>query len=160
MRKYWLFFLAVPLLVSCEFFMSKEKKTQQLVNEELLSINWNDVDSYPLFEACDENAQKSVQLACFQELMVKHMVDTLEGLQYVVSNELVDTVNVDLKIDEHGFITVLQMENSPTINQMLPNFNEEVTKRLNDLTTVAPALKRGIPVGIKFRLPIVLNTEN
>ena len=160
MRKFWLFFVVVPLSVSCEFFMSKEKRTQQLVNEELLSIDWNDVDQYPLFEECDETAPKKEQLACFQELMMQHMVDTLEGLNYVVSNELNDTVNVDLQIDEHGFITVLQMENSSSVNQMIPNFNEEVTQRLNDLTTVAPAIKRGIPVGMKFRLPIVLNTEN
>src|SRR5690606_40510153 len=46
------------LLVSCELFMTKEERARNLVNEELLSIDWNDVDQYPLVEVCDETAVK------------------------------------------------------------------------------------------------------
>ena len=92
--------------------------------------------------------------------MIRHMADTLEGLEYQVSEDLQDTVRVDLLIDEHGFMTVLRVQGTDTVDQMIPGFNDEITERLNDLTTVKPAIKRGVPVSIKFRLPIVLNTEN
>ena len=155
-----LLMVGLLLFVSCELFTSREKHTDQLINEELMAIDWNDVDQYPLFEECDELAEKSVQLQCFQEHMIRHMADTLEGLEYQISEDLHDTVKVDLLIDEHGFMTVLRVQNSNAVDQVLPDFNDEITKRLNDLTTVKPAIKRSVPVSIKFRLPIVLNTEN
>ncbi|AKA35353.1 hypothetical protein [Flagellimonas lutaonensis] len=148
------------LFVSCELFTSRQKHTDRLINEELMAIDWNDVDQYPLFEECDELAEKPLQLQCFREHMIRHMADTLEGLEYQVSEDLQDTVRVDLLIDEHGFITVLRVQGTDTVDQMIPGFNDEITERLNDLTTVKPAIKRGVPVSIKFRLPIVLNTEN
>ncbi|WP_343487351.1 hypothetical protein [Allomuricauda sp. d1] len=131
-----------------------------MVNDELLAIDWNDVDQYPLFETCDESAAKDQQLTCFQEQMYTNMVTTLEGLQYTVPQELNDTVNIDLLIDEHGFITVIDVHDSGVVDELIPEFSQEVTQRLNDVTTVAPALKRGIPVSMKFRLPIILNTAN
>ncbi len=160
MRRFWLFLLLMGVLQACEYFQSKEEKTRQLVNDELLGINWNDVDQYPLFDNCDETSEKPAQLRCFQEEMMRHMVDTLQGLEYQVSQDLNDTIKVDLLIDEHGFIRVTNIQDNHRVQETLPNFNEEVTRRLNDLTTVAPALKRGMPVSMKFRLPIVLNTEN
>jgi len=159
MRK-WLFGPMLLLLVSCEYFLSQEERTHRLVKEELSSIDWNDVDQYPLFDECDETASKNVQRACFKEIMLQRFSDTLSSLQLSLDNDLHDTIRVDFLIDEHGFITILEIQEKQDLEILLPGFKEEVGKRLNDLTTVAPAIKRGIPVSIKFRLPIILNTSN
>ncbi|WP_298929820.1 hypothetical protein [uncultured Allomuricauda sp.] len=158
MRKF-LLISCLGLLASCELFMSKEDKTQKMVNEELLSIDWNDVDQYPLFEDCDETATKQAQRECFQSVMLNHFSKALEGLQFQVDKDLNDTMYIDFSIDEHGFISVLNVEENTAILNEISDFNAKISDRLNDLTTVAPALKRGIPVGLKFRLPIVLNTN-
>ena len=34
-------------LVSCEWFVSRESKTRELVEQEMSSINWNEVDQFP-----------------------------------------------------------------------------------------------------------------
>ncbi|WP_298793892.1 hypothetical protein [uncultured Allomuricauda sp.] len=146
------------LFTSCELFKSKEEQTKNRVNEELLAIDWNDVDQYPLFEGCDETAPKEIQRDCFQNEMLKIASDTLDSLSFEVDNDLEDTLYIDFEVDEHGFISILEMEEKQSVLNEIADFNEQITERLNNLT-VAPALKRGIPVGLRFRLPLVLNTQ-
>ncbi|WP_420321430.1 hypothetical protein [Flagellimonas sp.] len=146
------------LLMSCELFTSKEEQTKNRVNQELLTIDWNDVDQYPLFEGCDETAPKEIQRDCFQTKMLQIASDTLESLNFEVQNDLEDTLYIDFKVDEHGFISILEMEEKQSILDEIADFNQQITERLRDLT-VAPALKRGIPVSLRFRIPLVLNTN-
>ena len=153
----WIFFLG--LLSACELFVSKEEATQKLVEEELLQINWDDVDQYPLFDACREDLSKPEQRACFEDTMITQLGKALEGLEFEVDNDLNDTVFIDFLIDEDGFITIQNVEEKASVLNEIENFNSEMTRRLNDFTTVAPAIKRGIPVSVRFRLPIVLNTQ-
>ncbi|GMN11535.1 hypothetical protein MTsPCn9_25870 [Croceitalea sp. MTPC9] len=159
MRKF-LFFFFLLSLVSCEYFRSQEKQTEQIVNDELLAIDWNDVDQYPLFENCDENATKEAQRNCFQVTMLSYFATAFDDLEFEVEKDINDTLHIDFLIDEHGFMTVLEIQEKDNVNKVLPQLKEEFSKRLNDLTTVAPALKRSTPVSVKFRLPIVLNTTN
>ncbi|WP_108425009.1 MULTISPECIES: hypothetical protein [Flagellimonas] len=159
MQKYVLWIIFMGLFVSCELFESKEDKTQKLVNEELMAIDWNDVDQYPLFDSCDETATKEAQRECFQNVMADYFSEALAGLQFQVDSDLNDTVYIDFMIDEHGFISVINVEEKTAVLNEISDFNTKISERLNDLTTVAPALKRGNPVGLRFRLPLVLNTH-
>ncbi len=58
------------LFTSCDWFTSNEEKTQELVNEEMRNINFNEVDRYPLFDNCDEMLGKEEQLDCFQNTLL------------------------------------------------------------------------------------------
>ena len=158
MRKMYLL-CCFGLLVSCELFISKEEKAQQLVNEELLSIDWNDVDQYPLFDVCDETAVKEAQRECFQNVMADYLSEVLADLEFQVEQDINDTVYIDFLIDEHGFIAVLELDTKNLPIEGVEDFDEKITQRLNHLTTVAPALKRGNPVSLRFRLPLLLNTN-
>ncbi|WP_420602962.1 hypothetical protein [Flagellimonas sp.] len=146
------------LFTSCELFTSKEEQTKKKVDEELLAIDWNDVDQYPLFDGCDETVSKQIQRECFQNKMLQIAADTLDSLSFEVENDLEDTLYIDFKVDEHGFISILEIEEKQTILNEIADFNEQISERLVDLT-VAPALKRGMPVSLRFRLPLVLNTR-
>ena len=159
MRKAWLISVLCFLLFSCEYFASRETKTQQLVNDELLAIDWNKVDAYPLFENCDETVSKPEQRACFESTMLQHFSNALADLEYSVQNDLNQQLHIDFLVDEHGFITISQVEENSAIAAAIPGFYNEINTRLNNLTTVKPAHKRGVPVSVKFRLPIVLNTD-
>ena len=159
MQKLLFLFFLFGLFVSCELFESKEEKTQKLVNEELLAIDWNDVDQYPHFDSCDETATKQAQRECFQRVMLDSFSNALDSLEFQVNHDLNDTVYIDFVIDEHGFISVLNVEEKTSVLNEITDFNTKVTELLNDLTTVAPALKRGNPVSLRFRLPLILNTH-
>lgn len=155
-------FLAILLLCacfSCDLFESKEKKTQKLVNQEMQTIDWNDVDNYPLFENCDESTSKTSQRECFETELLSHFSATLQEFEFVIEPGMDTTVFVDFLIDHEGKITVVQIEKDNDINEVMPEFDGIVSQSLRNLPPLAPALKRGIPVSAKFRIPIVLNSK-
>lgn len=159
MRRFW-FVPLILILSSCNYLLSKEERTQQLVSQELMAIDWNDVDQYPLFEECDEIALKRVQRDCFETEMLRRFSTAFNDTVFMVEQSINDTLKVDFVVDEDGFVTIMNIKENGDLEQLIPGFQSEVSRRLNDLTTVAPALKRGIPVSIKFRLPIIVDTEN
>lgn len=147
------------LVVSCDFFLSEEQRTERAVDQKLGAIDWDSVDQYPLFDECNEMAEKAGQLQCFQQQMLRRVEKAFEGANFKVEQMVADTLYVDLRISENGFVTILAMGENSLLNEAMPNLREEVSERLNDLTTVAPALKRGVPVSIRVRLPLVIDTE-
>lgn len=147
------------LLTSCDWFVSKEAKTQELVNQEMLEIDWSDVDNYPLFENCDETLSKTRQRECFEEALLAHCAKTMGEFEYVFSQGTDATVQVDFLVDQKGRISVLKIEKDPSIDAQMPEFDQIINESLKNMPPLAPALKRGIPVKAKFRIPIVFNTK-
>ncbi|MEJ1223156.1 hypothetical protein [Sediminicola sp. 1XM1-17] len=158
MRKYGFLWL-LCILTSCDWFPSKEVRTQRLVDQEMQTIDWNGVDQYPLFDNCDEVASLASQKACFENTLLGHFSATLNEFEYELEGDVHDTVFIDFKIDKMGAISLLQMNKNARIEDQIPEFEIIITRSLMTLPPVAPALKRGIPVGAKFRIPIVLNTK-
>lgn len=147
------------LMTSCDLFVSKDKKTQELVNKELLEIDWNDVDSYPLFETCDENTTKTAQRECFENELLKHFAKTLNEFEFILERDIDPTVIVDFLVDKNGRITIVDIEKDSTINKQMPEFDGIIRQSLKRLPPLAPAIKRAVPVKAKFRIPIVLKSN-
>ncbi|MDE3742634.1 hypothetical protein [Maribacter polysaccharolyticus] len=154
--------LAILLLcscLSCGFFESKEAKTQKLINREMRAIDWNDVDNYPLFENCDESTSKASQKACFERELLGYFSATLREFEFVIDPGTDTTVYVDFLIDQEGRIGVVNIQKDRKIEQTMPEFDRIISQSLSNLPSLAPALKRGIPVRAKFRIPIVLHAN-
>lgn len=157
--KRFLPFLVVILLNSCSFFDSKEKRTQQLINEELRQIDWNSIDSYPFFYTCDEAAPKPQQKICFEETLSAHFLETLNDFEFTLTDKESMTVRVIFVIDTVGRINVVDIEKDASVLKQMPEFDGVVTQSLKNLPKLAPALKRGIPVRTKFSIPVQLQTN-
>ncbi len=155
MRKVWVIGLLCAF-VSCDFFESQDKKARELVNQEMRNIDWNEVDIYPLFESCDETLPKQDQKACFENELVSHFAATLKEFEYILDADISPTVYVDFVVDGTGKITVLDIEKDNKIDLQMPEFDGIIIQSLKGLPEISPALKRGIPVRTKFRIPIVL----
>ncbi|MGI9547283.1 MAG: hypothetical protein ACR2MM_08610 [Flavobacteriaceae bacterium] len=149
----------VLILCSCNWLTPKEEKTRKLVQEELRSINWNDVDQYPLFQSCGESISKEEQRICFENELLNHFSRTLEDFEFVLSEDVEDTIYVDFLVERDGSITVLDIEDHMTVQNQIPEFDAVITQSLKSLPQIEPALKRGIPVNAKFRIPLELNTN-
>lgn len=147
------------LLVSCEWFSSRESNTQKLVDRELKGIDWNDVDQYPLFEECDEVEAKTAQRECFEKTLLMHLTLTLHDFEFVLNKDFEDTIYVDFLVDKEGSLSVIEIEENAAVREQIPEFNGIITQSLRSLPRLEPALKRGIPVNTKFRIPLVLNTK-
>ena len=146
-------------MTSCDWFDSKEARTQKLVEEELQEIDWNDVDQYPLFNDCDETAGKAEQRECFQNTLLLHFSMALQDFEFVANSDMDDSIYVDFLVDREGAIAILDIGNTGEIKEQLPDFDTIITQSLKSLPKIDPALKRGIPVNVKLRIPIVLNTN-
>ncbi len=146
-------------MASCNWFASREAKTQKLVEAELQSIDWNDVDQYPLFDDCDETVTKIIQRECFENTLLLHFSMTLQDFEFVLDKDVDDSIYVDFLVNKEGSVTVLDIEQNSAVQEQIPEFNGIITQSLKSLPRVEPALKRGIPVDAKFRIPIVLNTN-
>ncbi|MGB5431023.1 energy transducer TonB [Eudoraea sp.] len=134
-------------------------KTQQLADKELQAINWNDVDQYPLFDVCDEAVSKSAQRECFENTLLLHFSKTLEEFEFILDNDVEERVYVDFIVNKDGKVAVLNIEKNRIIQEQIPEFDGIISRSLKSLPPVEPALKRGIPVNTKCRIPIVLNSE-
>ena len=158
MRK---FFTVLVLcgFTSCHLFESNEEKTQKLVTQELYHIDWSDVDYYPLFGDCDETASKAQQKTCFEEKLVFHLSVDLQEFQLVSETKIKDVVFLDFSIESDGSISILNIDNKEILGNQMADFDSVVTKSLSSLPRIEPALKRGIPVRAKFRIPIFLNSK-
>ncbi|TMM58373.1 hypothetical protein FEE95_02780 [Maribacter algarum] len=144
---------------SCSLFESTEKKTQKLVEKELLEIDWTDVDDYPLFSDCDELLSKEIQKQCFEEKLLLHLSADLQEFQLTSETEIKDVVFLDFRIENDGAITIINIENKEIFGSQMEKFEDKVAKSLKSLPRIEPALKRGIPVSAKFRIPIFLNSK-
>lgn len=154
--------LGMCLLVlcsACQGPLSAKARTQQLVQQELQAIDWNAVDQYPLFENCDETLPKEELRHCFENTLLDHFSKTLGQFEYKLSTQVVDTLYLDFLIDNKGQIQMLDLEKNWAIMEELPEFEGIIARSLKDLPPLEPALKRGIPVTAKFRIPIIINNK-
>ena len=158
MRYLTLFFI-LCLLTACNWSASREKKTQELVNKQIQSIDWEDVDKYPLFLNCDETLSKQEQKKCFMQTLLRHFSTTLEAADFELQEDVKDTIFVDFVMEDTGTITLKNILNDDEVSRQLPDFGHQIEKSLNNLPKIEPALKRGIPVSAKFRIPIVLTSQ-
>jgi len=152
-------FILLCLLTSCDFFTSKEEKTAELVNKELHEIDWSQVDNYPLFENCDETVSKELQRECFEQELLSHCGKTLQEFEFKFDSLVNPKVVVDFVVDQDGRINVLKIEKDAAIDVQMPEFEQIITQGLKSIAPLAPALKRGIPVNAKFRIPILLQSN-
>lgn len=155
------FLLILVLLgfTSCNLFESKEEKTQKLVAEKLLQIDWSDVDDYPLFSDCDETVSKALQKKCFEEKLLLHLSVGLKEFHMTSETEINDVVFLDFSVEKDGNVSIDTIENKVIFGDQMEKFENQIAKSLKTLPHIEPALKQGIPVNAKFRIPIFLNSK-
>ena len=150
------------LSISCEFDFQIDKKitVDEFINEELKSLNWNDVDQYPVFENCLEINNVKNKNNCFVETITSSFRENLKTNNLVLNRTLIDTVRMVLKVDKIGKISIENM----TISDQNNKYKEVITKSfentVSSLPKLYPAIKRGQEVDVIFNLPIIISTEN
>ena len=157
MRQIMFLFLMISL-ASCGLFQSKEDQIAKNVTAALKGVDWNDIDSYPLFDECEPSAPKIELRECFATQLHKRLQVIIHEKVYKVDAPINDTLLVSIMVDEDGFIFVQQISENKHIEALIPGFSEDVRTKFRD-STVIPAHKGGTDVKIRLNLPIILNTQ-
>jgi putative sterol carrier protein len=149
-------FILLLCLYSCDYFDKKKVNTQDIVNEELQTFNWNDVDEYPSFKTCESLSSKQESKQCFETTLITHITNKLSDEIIVVTENVEDTVVIKFHISETGNLSVLNIKNKETTKEQIPNLDSLLHKSLDSLPRIFPAIKRGQQVKTEFTLPIVI----
>lgn len=157
--KFLKIFILIVCLSSCDYFDKKKVNSQDIVNEELQTFNWNDVDEYPSFKSCESSNSKQESKQCFETTLITHITNKLSDEIIVVTENVEDTVVIKFHISETGMLSVLDIKNKETTAAQIPNLDSLLLKSLDSLPTIFPAIKRGQQVKTEFTLPIVIQVN-
>lgn len=155
------FAIAIILLFNTCDFISPKATSLQNRNIDIAAIDFTTVDDYPLFLACKDLDDKSLQFDCFG----KQIINNLKQLVHLKSNQIPatfsDTVTVDLLVGQDYRIKISRIQSSVAVQKFLPNLDSILTTSVSMLPSVMqPAIKNGIPVKSQFQLPVILTAVN
>jgi len=145
--------------ISCDFISPKRTT---LRNNEMMNaaIDYNEVDVYPLFMDCNNCDSSEKQNLCFEMELIRRLQKITDKNNLGVSQQIRDTVMVDILVDTKGKISISQIHKNENVMELLPELDSLLYRSIAELpAAVQPSLKRGIPVNSMFRLPIVVSAK-
>lgn len=153
------FLLLLLLLCSCEYFNTKKTSPEAILNEELKTFNWNDVDEYPSFSSCDSLTLKQDKESCFQQVLTTHISEFLKNEIIVVSKDISDTIVLNFQVSETGNLKLLRSKIDTATIKEIPEIKTLLAKSLDSLPKIFPAIKRGQQVKTEFKLPVIIKVN-
>jgi hypothetical protein len=157
--KHLCLFFGFLLLVSCNYFDVKKTTSDAILNEELKTFNWSEVDDYPSFASCNDDVSKDEKKRCFQNTLTAIITNKIQRDTIVVSQDIDDTIYIKFQISEKGALTLLEARVDSVIGHEIPNIHEILVNSLDSLPEIYPAIKRGQQVKTAFTLPVIIQVN-
>ncbi len=145
------------VLTSCNYFEKKKVYTEDILEEELQTFNWNDVDEYPTFASCDTTLGKEKKRLCFENTLLNILNTNLSRQNIVVSNDVNDTIVLKMTIDNHGNFNIDDLKISEFTKAQIPEIDSLLIHSFDSLPKIHPAIKRSQQVTTQFSLPVVVS---
>jgi len=159
MKKIASVFVITGLLTSCQYFKAERISQETYLEEEVESINWREVDRYPLLASCSELSNKIQQQRCFTQRVSKVVQAMVDHNMATTSQAVSDTVYLEFFVSEKAELLITDLRIGPHVQDALPELEALLMTCVDSLKLVAPAYKRGIPVKTRFTLPVVLRSK-
>lgn len=147
------------LATACQFFETEKISSEEIYKDEIQTIDWNEVDSYPVFDNCDDSLDKKEQQDCFINTVTTHLYESISRGNMIAVREIDDTLNVNFEVGNDGRLSVLKIEIDSLLQQEFPSLKRLILSSIDSLQPIAPAYKRGIPVKTQFTLPVIIQTD-
>ena len=122
-------------------------------------VNFSSVDTSPSFKVCDSIIDKQKKTNCFRTTIHQKIGAELQKHQFVIRDSISEIVYVDLLINSKGKIVLEAMASSEEIRIQLPELDSVLRISVDKIPNVYAAIKRGIPVTTKYRLPIKIQIK-
>jgi hypothetical protein len=148
--------LIVFNLFACDYFEKRKVYTEDLLEEELQTFNWNDVDEYPSFDDCNSLTVKAEKKACFENKLRSTLNTNLARHAIVVSEDINDTITLEITIDKFGELDIEDIQYAERTGMLIPNLDSLIRNSIDPMPKIYPAIKRSQQVTTKFTLPIIV----
>ncbi|MCX7546966.1 hypothetical protein OS188_03265 [Xanthomarina sp. F1114] len=137
----------------------KKTTSDAILNEELKTFNWSNVDEYPSFASCNDAISKEEKKRCFQNTLTAIITNKIQRDTIVVSQNIDDTIYIKFQISEQGVLSFLEAKVDSVTRHEIPNIDEILTSSLDSLPEIYPAIKRGQQVKTAFTLPVIIRVN-
>ncbi|WP_019039685.1 hypothetical protein [Psychroflexus tropicus] len=153
----WLAILLFTItLASCQDFDLKKQSANEILEQEIKSINWNEVDFYPTFTTCGIITSKQESKSCFENQIKKTIRDRLEKVELITSVQTKDTLIVKLFISSNGDTRIDGFKIQDELRDKNPEIKNWLREAISELPEIFPAQKRSIPVSLHAQIPILI----
>lgn len=158
MKQYYLFFVLL-IFNSCQYFDKQIPSEKELLQKELKSINWKEVDEYPSVVDCEKIEDKKQRQQCFFEVLTQLIQDKLRVDTLSILYPELDTIEVKVTIFPNATMQFEPQFPKDSVAYDKTKIDSILKVRLVDFPKINPAIKRGIPVKTQFILPVILKVE-
>lgn len=155
-------FFLLPLLVlinSCQYFDKQVPSKEELLQKELKSINWNEVDELPSINECEQIQDKTQRQQCFFDFITAKIQEKLSLDTLSILYPELDTIEVKVTVFPDASLKFEPQFPADSLAYDKIKIDSILHARLVDFPKINPALKRGIPVKTQFILPVILEVE-
>ena len=156
-------FLRIFTFIILLFFITSCDKMSFLKSEKIQAldtiVNFSSVDTSPSFKECDSIIDKYQKSNCFRTTIHQKIGAELQKHQFIIRDSISEIVFVDLLINSKGKIVIEAMASSEEIRIQLPELDSVLRISVDKIPNVYAAIKRGIPVTTKYRLPIKIQIK-
>ena len=143
--------LMVLFITSCDkFSFSKNKNIKDLDT----IVDFSSVDTFPSFKPCDSIIDKTKKTDCFRTTIHQKIGAELLKHTFLIKDSIDELIYVDLIINSKGIFTLHAIQSSNNIKKVLPQLDGLLRESVEKLPKIYAANKRGIPVSVKYSLPI------
>ena len=123
-------------------------------------VDYSTVDVYPMFRNCENLDGEEKQELCFGTELVEQLEQLIEIKKVKGPTATYDTIYIDISIAQDNKIRITRINSSDIVRDKIPNLDSVLTASIDQLPAlVQPAIKRGIPVKSKYKLPILINVR-
>jgi hypothetical protein len=150
------FLFLLFLITSCDKFLFSKNKDIEVLDT---IVNFSSVDTSPSFKVCDSIIDKQRKSDCFRTTIHQKIGAELQQHEFSIKNSISEIVYVDVLINSKGKIILETIESSNDIKIQLPKLATILKLSVERIPDIYPAIKRGIPVTTKYRLPIKIELK-
>ena len=158
LKQYYLF-LVFLFFIFCQYFDKQVPSEKELLQKELKSINWKEVDEYPSVVDCEKIDNKAQRQKCFFEVLTQLIQDKLSVDTLSILYPELDTIEVRVTIFPNATLQFEPQFPKDSVAYDTIKIDSILKARLVDFPKINPAIKRGIPVKTQFILPVILKVE-
>lgn len=158
MKKLLLIFL-VGAFVGCKNFETKKLSSEQIMQEEMENIDFENLDSYPSFEICDKYSSQEDKKQCFSDEITIRIFQTLGQHEVILKDSVYEKIEMTINISSNGTPELAHAVISDSLKNEIPEIENWLEQALKELPTIYPAEKRGVPVSSSFKLPLVIESQ-
>jgi hypothetical protein len=158
LKPYYLFLVFI-FFNSCQYFDKQIPSEKELLQKELKSINWKEVDEYPSVVDCEKIEDKKQRQQCFFEVLTQLIQDKLSVDTLSILYPELDTIEVKVTVFPNASLQFEPQFSKDSVAYDTIKIDSILKVRLVNFPKINPALKRGIPVKTQFILPVILKVE-